>query len=105
MHNVGFALQGAWKVLAAGLALGAGLPLLFALGIRSLAYGSGGEAEVHESGVTGPAPKPLGTVLGYGLLALVVLGVLLGITFIVATGFGKALSFEHIYPTIVAKKH
>ena len=45
MHNVGFALQGAWKVLAAGLILGAGLPLLFALGIRSLAYGAGGEAE------------------------------------------------------------
>jgi hypothetical protein len=103
MHNLGFALQGAWKVLAAGLILGAGLPLLFALGIRSLAYGAGGDAEVHESGVTGPTPKPLGTVLGYALFAIVVLGVLLGITFIVATGFGKALSFEHIYPTIVDK--
>jgi hypothetical protein len=33
----------------------------------------------------------------------VVLGVVLGITFIVATGFGKALSFEHVYPTIVSK--
>jgi hypothetical protein len=103
MHNVGFALQGAWKVLAAGLILGAGLPLLFALGIRSLAYGAGGEAEVHESGVTGPRAHPLGTVLGYVLFAIVVLGALLGIIFIVATGFGKALSFEHIYPTIVNK--
>ena len=103
MHNLGFALQGAWKVLAAGLILGAGLPLLFALGIRSLAYGAGGEAEVHESGVTGPTPHRLGTVLGYALFAIVVLGVLLGITFIVATGFGKALSFEHIYPTIIDK--
>jgi len=28
-----------------------------------------------------------------------------GITYIVATGFGKALSFEHIYPTIVSTKH
>ncbi len=103
MHNVGFALEGAWKVLLAGLILGAGLPLLFALGIRSLAYGAGGEAEVHESGVTGPTAKPIGTVVGYVLFAIVILGVLLGITFIVASGFGKALSFEHIYPTIIDK--
>jgi hypothetical protein len=103
MHNLGFALDGAWRVLLAGLLLGGGLPVLFALGIRSLAWGAGGDAEVHESGVTGPTPRPLGTVAGYALFAVVVLGVLLGITFIVATGFGKALSFEHIYPTIVAK--
>jgi hypothetical protein len=103
MHNLGFALDGAWRVLLAGLLLGAGLPLLFALGIRSLAWGAGGDAEVHESGVTGPTPRPLGKVVGYALFAVVVLGVLLGITFIVATGFGKALSFEHIYPTIVPK--
>ena len=103
MSNVGFALEGAWKVLAAGLLLGAGLPVLFALGIRSLAHGAGGEAEVHESGVTGPRPHPIGTVVGYTLFAIVVLGVLLGITFIVASGFGKTISFEHIYPSIVDK--
>jgi hypothetical protein len=103
MHNLGFALDGAWRVLLAGLLLGAGLPLLFAIGIRSLAWGAGGDAEVHESGVTGPTPHPLGTALGYLLFAIVVLGVLLGITFIVATGFGKVVSFEHLYPTTVAK--
>ena len=103
MSNVGFALEGAWKVLAAGLLLGAGLPVLFALGIRSLAHGAGGEAEVHASGVTGPRPHPIGTVVGYTLFAIVVLGVLLGITFIVASGFGKTISFEHIYPSIVDK--
>jgi hypothetical protein len=103
MHNLGFALEGAWQVLAVGLILGAGLPTLFALGIRSLAYGAGGDAEVHESGVTGPTPKPAGTALGWVLFAIVLLVVLLGITFIVASGFGKALSFEHIYPTIVNK--
>jgi hypothetical protein len=103
MHNLGFALEGAWKVLLASVILGAGLPLLFALGIRSLAYGAGGEAEVHESGVTGPAAHPAGTVLGYALFAIVLLGVVLGITFIVASGFGKALNFSHIYPTLVDK--
>jgi hypothetical protein len=29
--------------------------------------------------------------------------VLLGIGFIVASGFGKALSFEHVFPVIVDK--
>ena len=55
--NVTLALQGSWKVLLTSLVLGAGLPLIFALGI----------------------------------------------TFIVATGFGRALSSEHVYPTIVPK--
>jgi hypothetical protein len=103
MHNLGFALEGAWKVLLAGLVLGAGLPTLFALGIRSLAYGAGGDAEEHQPGVTGPTPRRVGTVAGYACFVLVLLAVALGITFIVATGFGKALSFEHIYPTIVDK--
>jgi hypothetical protein len=103
MHNLGFALEGAWKVLLAGVILGAGLPALFALGIRSLAYGAGGDAEVHASGVTGPKAHPIGTLVGYTLFAIVILGALLGITFIVAGGFGKALSFEHIFPTIVDK--
>jgi len=103
MHNLGFAFEGAWQVLAVGLILGAGLPTLFALGIRSLAYGAGGDAEVLETGVSGPTPHPIGTVLGWVLFAIVLLVVLLGITFIVASGFGKALSFEHIYPTIVNK--
>jgi hypothetical protein len=103
MHNVTLSLEGAWKVLIAGLILGAGLPALFALGIRSLAWGSGGEAEVHETGVTVPRRKPAGAVLGGFLFLVVLAGVVLGLTFIVASGFGKALSFEHIYPTIVAK--
>ncbi|HEY0002521.1 MAG TPA: hypothetical protein VGB74_18860 [Actinoplanes sp.] len=103
MHNLGFALEGAWKVLLAGLILGAGLPTVFALGIRSLAYGAGGEAEVHESGVTGPKAHPIGTIVAWVLFAIVVLAALLGITFIVASGFGKAISFEHLYPTIIDK--
>jgi hypothetical protein len=91
MSNLNFALDGAWRVFLASLILGAGLPVLFALGIRSLASG-------------GDAPAALPAKIGaYVLFAIVVLGVLLGLTFIVATGFGKALSFEHIYPTIGAK--
>jgi hypothetical protein len=103
MHNLGFALEGAWKVLLTGLLLGAGLPALFALGVRSLAYGAVREAEVHESGVTAAVTRPLGKVVGYALFVLVVLAVLLGIAFIVAGGFGKTVSFQHLPPTIVDK--
>jgi hypothetical protein len=95
MHNVGFALDGAWRVLLAGLVLGAGLPIIFALGIRSLAWGAGGGY--------GAPPRPVGTYVGWALFAVVLLGVALGITFVVATGFGKVLSFDHIYPTIIPK--
>ncbi|GLY00037.1 MULTISPECIES: hypothetical protein [Actinoplanes] len=102
MHNLGFALDGAWQVLLAGLALGAGLPILFALGIRSLAWGAG-EAAVGVNGVTAGRRRPIGTAAGYALFGIVVLGVLLGLAFIVSTGFGYKLSFEHIYPTFIAK--
>jgi hypothetical protein len=98
MSNVGFALEGAWKVLLAGLILGAGLPALFALGIRSMAWGAGGDAEVSHA-----RPNPMGKALAYVLFAVVILGVLLGITFIVASGFGKTISFDHVFPTIVDK--
>jgi hypothetical protein len=103
-HNLSLALQAAWRVLLVGLILGAGLPTLFALGVRSLAWGAGGDAEVHADGAAGPKARPLGTMLGYVCFAIVLLGVGLGITYIVASGFGKMLSFEHVFPTIVDKK-
>jgi hypothetical protein len=97
MDTLTLALDSAWKVLLFGLLLGAGLPAVFALGIRSLAHGT------HRSGSAGPGPHPAGRI-GAGLaFAIVLLGVALGITFVVATGFGKELSFEHIYPALVAK--
>ncbi len=49
-----------------------------------------------------PGP-PGGKALAVVCFAVVVAAVALGITFIVASGFGKALSFEHVYPTIVDK--
>ncbi|MCO8271170.1 hypothetical protein M1L60_11255 [Actinoplanes sp. TRM 88003] len=98
MSNLGFALEGAWKVLLAGLILGAGLPALFAVGIRSMAFGAGGDAEVDHA-----PPHPIGRLVAYVLFTVVVFVALLGITFIVASGFGKTISFDHIYPTIVDK--
>ncbi|GAA0236479.1 hypothetical protein [Cryptosporangium japonicum] len=99
MNNVTFAFEAAWKVLLIGLVLGAGLPTLFAFGIRTMAWGQGGSAEVD----TASAPHPVGRVIGILCFALVLLAVFLGITYIVAYGFGKELSFEHVYPTIQNK--
>ncbi|WP_380171410.1 hypothetical protein ACFEMC_20690 [Kineococcus sp. DHX-1] len=87
-----------WKILLAALVLGAGLPVLFSAGVRAMAYGAGGDAETdHAPG------RPIGRVLAVVCFAVVVAAVALGITFIVASGFGKALSFEHVYPTVVDK--
>jgi hypothetical protein len=99
IDNLGFAADGAWQVLLAGLVFGAGLPLVFALGIRAFAWGTGGAAEISHS-----RPRPGGYLLGSLCLVVVLAGVALGITIIAATGFGKAVSFEHGYPTIVAKE-
>ncbi|MBI5027389.1 MAG: hypothetical protein HZB48_00865, partial [Actinobacteria bacterium] len=44
------ALDGAWRVLLIGMVLGAGLPTMFAFGIRALAWGTGGAAEIHADG-------------------------------------------------------
>jgi len=102
MHNLGFALEGAWKVLSVGLLLGAGLPLVFALGIRSLAWGEGGQATGGQ-GTAMTGPHALGRPLGYLCFAVVLLAIALGITVIVASGLGKVVSFDHVWPSIVDK--
>jgi hypothetical protein len=92
-------LQDAWKVLLYSVVLGAGLPVLYALGIRSLAIGSNGSD-------TSSAPSgrnPAGTVLAAILFLVVIAGVAVGLTYIVAAGKGEQLSFSHVYPTIVPK--
>jgi len=99
MHTVSLWLDAAWRVLLAGLVLGAGLPAIFAVGIRSLAVGAGDEAPGAR-----PAPHAAGRALAVLCFAIVLAVVALGIALIVAGGFGKHLSFEHVYPTVVDKK-
>jgi hypothetical protein len=99
MNNVMLAFEGAWKVLAVSLVMGAGLPMIFGLGIRSLALGAGGDAEVDHA-----KPKPIGKVLAALCLLIVLAGVAVGITVVVASGFDKEVSFEHIYPVLVKKE-
>lgn len=90
-------LQAIWKILLWSLVLGAGLPVVYAFGIRSLALGSGGET------VADTRRNPVGTVLAGACFVIVVLGVAVGLTYIIAAGQGKMLSFHHVYPTIVPK--
>ncbi len=88
------------QVLGLGLVVGAGLPAIFAIGVRALAYGAGGDAEVdHAPG------KPIGTVLAYTLFAIVALVILTGLAIIISSGFGYTVSFEHIFPTFIKKGH
>ncbi|MCH8611836.1 hypothetical protein [Arsenicicoccus dermatophilus] len=101
MKNLELLFDAAWKVLAVGLVLGAGLPALFAVGIKSMAYGVGGSAEIDSAAT----PHPVGRVVGILCFAVVAAAILTGITIIVASGFGKAVDFSHVYPTIVDKKH
>ncbi|TNM59777.1 hypothetical protein FHN55_19940 [Streptomyces sp. NP160] len=83
------------QVALAALVLGAGLPALFALGVRASALGRGPAGD----GV----PSPTGRVVSALVYAAVVLVALAGIGLIVASGFGKAVSFEHVYPVLVDK--
>ena len=46
MNQLWLALEGGFHVLLAGMVLGAGLPLIFSLGIRALSYGVGGDADI-----------------------------------------------------------
>jgi hypothetical protein len=103
MHNVTLAFEAIWKVLLVGLILGAGLPTLFAAGVRFLAWGQGGEAEVHAAGTAAAVPHPAGRALAGLCFVVVLAGVTLGITYVVVTGMGNALSFEHVFPTIKSK--
>ncbi|MFT3861789.1 hypothetical protein [Micropruina sp.] len=89
------ALDGAWRVLLAGLLLGSGLPILFALGVKSLAWANGDLPDR-------PANRA-GKVIAVALFAIVLLAVLLGISYIVAHGLGYTLVWNGPLPSFTAK--
>jgi hypothetical protein len=79
------AFESLWQVLAAGIILGAGLPALFALGIKALGSGRtlAADGATYTTPTTG-AGRAGSTVL----FAICVAAVLFGIFLVVATGFG-----------------
>ena len=103
MTQILAALDGAWRIPLIGAVLGAGLPALFSFGVRAMAWGTGGDAEVHDDDAPLPPPHPVGRVLGIGIFALVLLVVVLGIGYIVAHGLGYNLVFSGGWPTFVPR--
>jgi hypothetical protein len=102
MTSIELALQGAGRVLFAGLFFGAGLPVVYALALRALTIGATTSVDA-EGGIT-VRPAIGGRILSGLLVAVVVGGVALGLAMIVASGMGKTVSFEHIIPTFVDKE-
>ncbi len=101
MNTVKLLLEGAGEVLVAGLVFGAGLPVVYALALRVLTIGStsyaGSDGDIHST------PRMSSRLFSGLLIAVVVAGVLLGLMIIVATGFGKEVTFDTIYPTLTDK--
>ncbi len=84
----------AYKVLIAGLVLGAALPALFAVGIRSYAIGDGHE---HADGSVTKG-NPIGKVAAVLAFAFVVLVIIFGVWTIIAQGQGETLNFHYFPP-------
>lgn len=73
--------QSIGDVFVFALLFGVALPALFAVGIRAMAYGVGGDAEVsHER------PHPVGRIIGIVCFAAVVASIGYGIFLIVHSG-------------------
>jgi hypothetical protein len=101
-YDLRFAIETIWKVALASLILGAGLPILFATGIRSVAWGTGGAAAAE---VSVARPNPVGKVLATVIFLIVAYVVVSGIVYIIATGKGSSydITFQHLYPQIYKK--
>jgi hypothetical protein len=67
--------------------------------MRSLAYGAGGTAEV----AVDSKPRPIGKVVAVVCFVVVVAAILLGITWIIATGMGYSLVFNQLIPSFRKK--
>lgn len=102
MNQVWAALDAAWRILLVGIVLGAGLPALFAIGVRAMAWGTGGDAAIHDDDLM-PKPHPVGRVFGVVIFGFVVLVVLLGIGYIVAHGLGYDLGFHGPLPVFTPR--
>ena len=101
MNSIELALKGAYDVLVAGLVFGAGLPVLYALALRALTIGS--TTVVEPDGSLTYRRSVVGRVLAVLLVAVVIGGVLAGLLLIVASGFGKTVTFDPL-PVVTDKK-
>jgi len=96
-------LEAAGQVALVALLLGAGLPALFALGVRSFTLAGAAGTGDSETTTQSRLPAPLLRVIGALCYVLVVVAVVLGLSLIIATGFGQQISFEQFPPAFVPK--
>ena len=103
-YDLKFTFEAIWKVLIASVLIGAGLPMLFATGVRALAWGEGGDTETSTNGIA-PKANPAGKVLAVLIFALVLYVIASGIVYVIATGKGSNydITFHHIIPEIYKK--
>ena len=97
-------VESAWKVVVWGLVLGAGLPALFALGVRSTVLANVAGTASASTAIDSSVPPGLNRAIGVVCFLIVAVAVLLGLTIIVATGFGKEVTFENVFPTLQPKE-
>lgn len=105
MDTVRLALEAAWEVLYTGLVLGAGLPIVFALGVRLLSGpATAPAAEGEVLAVSAHRPSPAARLAAALCFAVVAYGVVVGLLVIIGAGQGKEVHlFDHVYPTLVDK--
>jgi hypothetical protein len=84
------------KIIIFGLLLGAGLPALFAVGVRLNAEGAG--VAVHDGAVAQRNPVLL--ALGWAIFALVLVAVIIGVLFVARDFIG-----HHLGLYILGAKH
>jgi hypothetical protein len=87
VHTLITNLNALWQVIAAGLVLGAGLPIIFAFGVRFWSAADAVTAEGHAAQRNYPAVA--GALVCFGLvIAAVVLGILYTAKAFIAAKFG-----------------
>jgi len=80
-----------WQVILVGLLLGAGLPAMFALGLRLL---DSGTTTVDETGAATTTRSPLTRVAAVACFAVVVIAIVTGILFIMSDFLDHTFGIE-----------
>lgn len=91
-------LEATLQVLVVSIIVGAGLPGVFALGVRWMAAGAGGDAETSHA-----AARPAFTALAIACFVVVLAVIAAGLSIVVSSGFGYTVSFQHIIPVFTKK--
>lgn len=87
-----------FEVLIVGALFGAGLPALYAIGVRLLAWS---REPTHALNEGLAATRSLAKYVAYAIFALALAIALLGIAVIVASGSGMKINFAGVFPVFV----